>query len=85
MESRNRGPYSVEQRTQVQIGKSESVKCYNCWQQGHIASRCPSRVALYTALEQTKQDVDHPREELEATPPILINGKVMKQRYVTSW
>ena len=36
----------------------------------------PSRVALYTALERTKQDVDHLREELEATPPIMINGEV---------
>ena len=76
-ECRNRGPYtSVEQRTQVQTGKRESVKCYNCGQQGHIASRCPSKVALYTALERTMQDVDHSREELKATPPILINGVV---------
>ena len=76
-ECRNRGPYtSVEQRTQVQTGKRESVKCYNCGQQGHIASRCPSKVALYTALERTMQDVDHSREELKATPPILINGEV---------
>ena len=52
------------------------VICYNCLQQGHIASRCPSRVALYTALERAKQDVDHLREELEATPPILINSEV---------
>ena len=34
------------------------------------------RVALYTALERAKQDIDHLREELEATPPILINCEV---------
>ena len=27
-------------------------------------------------MERIKQDVDHLREELEATPPILINGEV---------
>ena len=52
MECRNWGPYtSVDQRTKVLAGKRESVKYYNCRQQGHIASRCPSRVSLYKRMK----------------------------------
>ena len=66
----------MEHTTTVQTGRREAVRCYNCSQQGHIASRCAAKVVLYTAFEQPKPNADGMREELDEAPPMVIKGEV---------
>ena len=52
------------------------MRCYNCNQQGHFASRCPSKAALFTGQEHPKPSPETQREELEEAPPTVLEGEV---------
>ena len=70
---RKGGP-GAGQKTPIQPGKRETVRCYNYHEPGHIASRCPSRAALYMGQGHPKTEVQV--EERGETQPTVIEGEV---------
>ena len=69
-----KGGLGAGQKTPIQPGKRKTVRCYNRHQPGHIASRCPSRAALYMGQGHPKTEVQV--EERGETPPTVIEGEV---------
>ena len=64
------------QRSLGQTGRRETVRCYNCNQQGHIASKCPSKTVLYTGQEHPKPVSVIQNKGLDETLPTVIEGEV---------
>ena len=52
------------------------MRCYNCNQQGHIASKCPSKAALYIGQERPKPVSVIQKEGLHDTLQTVIEGEV---------